>query len=168
MNGVDRADVLVQLKLLVLRLEQDRDQAGLPVVAVQHIGDEVDLHQRFQHGAAEEREPLALVAAGAVDVVAAEILLVVHEIEGDAGIIQLFNAHVLAAPAEVDVEVEHMLHLRTPFLADGLVQGQDDANVLAGLADFLRQCAANVRQSARFDEWDAFGGCEQYFHGKPS
>ena len=155
-NGVDGADVLVVLEVLVLSLQQDRDQARLPVVAVDHVGDEVDLRQRFQHGPAEVGEALALVTAHAVDIIASEILLVIHEIEGDAGIDQLHDAHVLAAPAEIDIEIEHVLHLIAPALVNGLVQGQDDANILAGLEDLFGKRAYHIRQTTGFDERNAF------------
>ena len=164
-DGVDRLDVLEQLQLLVLQLVQHGDQAGLPVVAVQHVGDEIDLGQRLHHRAAEEGEALALVTAHAIDVVAAEILLVIHEIVGDAGIFQRFDADILPAPAEVDVEVQHVLHLLAPFRTDGLIKGEDDANVLAGLQDLPGQRADHVRKAAGFDERHALRCCEEYFHG---
>ena len=164
-DGVDRLHVLEQLQLLVLQLVQHRDQAGLPVVAVQHVRDEVDLCQGLHDRAAEEREALALVAAHAVDVVPAEVLLVIDEIVGDAGVLQALDAHVLPPPAEVDVEVQHMLHLRTPLRADGLVQGQYDAHVLAGLVDLPGKRPDHVRQAAGLYERHAFGTSEKNFHG---
>ena len=150
--------------MAILRLQQDRDQASLPVVAVEHIGNKVDLRQRFQHGAAEERIALALVAAHAINVVAAEILLVVHEIEGDIIVDEFLDAHILAPPAEVHIEEHHVLHLAAPLLVDGLIQGQNDAHVLPRLFDLLRQCADHVGQAARFYKWDAFRSRKKNFH----
>ena len=163
-DGVDGADAAIHLQMLILRAEQHGNHARLPVVAVQHVGDEVDLRQRFQHRAAEEGKALALVAAQAVDVIPAEILLGVDEIEGDALVFQLLHADVLMPPAEVDVEIQHMLHLFAPLCADRLVKRQNDAHILTVFPNFLRQRADHVGQSAGLDERDTFGRSKQNFH----
>src|SRR5699024_7359250 len=82
-DGKDGLDVLVLLQFAILYIQHRRDEARLPVVAVDDVGHEVDQRQALEHGAAEVGEALALVGAVAVDVVAAEVLLVVDEVEGD-------------------------------------------------------------------------------------
>ena len=131
---------------------------------MEHVRNKAHLRQRLQHRPAEIGIPFALVAAQAVDIIALEILLVVHEIERDVVIHQLFNAHVLTTPAQIDIEEHHVLHLVAPFLVDGGIQGQYHAHILAGFANLLGQCAHHVRQSAGFHKGYAFGCCKQYFH----
>ena len=164
MDGKDGLDVFVQLELAVLYIEHGRDQAGLPVVAMQHIRHKVNQRQAFEHRTAEIGEPLALVRAIAIDIVAAEILLVVDEVEGNPVVDELFNAHVLPAPAEVDVEKQHMFHLLAPFGFDGGVHGQHHAHVYPLIAQALGQRAHHVRQTAGLDKRYAFARGKQNLH----
>ena len=134
-------------------------------MAMQHVGHEIDLRQRLQHGAAEEGEALALVRAGTVDVIAAEILIVFHKIEGDAFVIQTADGYALPAPAEVYLKAKRLFGAIPKFRGDGFVIGENYANVRVQPFQFLGQRADHVGQSARLDKGNAFGCGEQYFHG---
>ena len=69
---------------VVERLQQNRNQSGLPVVAVKNVGRAEDL-RRFQHGAAKQGEALGVVVVvaqrSAVESVAVEERRIVDEIE---------------------------------------------------------------------------------------
>ena len=121
MNGIDGFDAPVQIQIGILDLQHRRYQTRLPVVAVNDVGHIVQQRQCAQHCAAEEGVTLALVCAGAVDIIAAEILLVIYEVEGHALIFQLMHACILAAPAEIDVEIEQVAHLLAPLFIDHLI-----------------------------------------------
>ena len=167
-NGEHGLDVLIQRQRRVLRLQKHGNQAGLPVVAVQNVGHKVDLGNRFQHGLAEIGKPLALVLAASIDIVAAEVLLVVHEIINHAVALQLFNAHILAAPAKVDIEIQNVLQLLAHARVDGAVQRQNHAHVRALARQRLGQRAHHVRQTAGFYKRHAFGSGKQNLHAVPS
>ena len=115
---------------------------------MQNVGHEVDQRQAFEHRAAEVGEALALVRAVAVNVVAPEVLLVIDKVEGDPVVDEFFDAHILPAPAEVDVEKQHMFHFFAPSGFDGRVHGQHDAHVRPLVAQTLGQRAHHVRQTA--------------------
>ena len=92
----------------VLGAQQHGDHGRVPVVAVQYVGEEAEVGYRVEHGAGEEGVLLPLGEAAAVYAVA-EVVLVVHEVDSDAVEHELLYAAVLAAPAEVHGEAEHML-----------------------------------------------------------
>ena len=163
-DGEDRLDVAVEGEVGVLNLEQRGDHAGLPVVAVDDVGLPVQVRERVDDGAAEEAKALVLVPAQAVDVGAAEVELVVHEVEGDALILEGLDPAVLVAPAQFHLELALVLHLACPLLGDGGVQGKDDADVMSLLRQHGRERADHVGQAAGFDERHAFGCGEQNFH----
>lgn len=67
----------------VLRFHQHGQHGGVPVVAVQHLGREVQPWQRLQDRAGEKGVLLALGLSAEVNAVS-EVKLVVHEIDDDA------------------------------------------------------------------------------------
>ena len=70
---------------MIFDLQVGRNQAGLPVVGVQHVDVQVQQADGLQHGAAEEDEPLAVVdvvlAVDAVELVAVEVLVLLDQID---------------------------------------------------------------------------------------
>ena len=163
MHRVHRGQVLIQGQHPVLHLQHGGDEAGLPVVQVQHVGHKVDLGQRLQHGAAEVSEALTLVAAQAVDVAAAKVVLVIDEVVGDPIQFQPLDAHVLTPPAQIHVEEQHVLQLGAPLVRDGAVQRGDYPGVHALAVQLLGQRPHHVSQAACLGEGYAFGSHQQYF-----
>ena len=164
-NGVDGLDLRIYRQVAILNLQHRRDQAGLPVVAVQHVGHEVQHRHDVHDHAAEEGEALGLVVAvGAVYIITAEVVLAVDEVVGHVKQLHGLDAGVLMTVADIDVGVQYILHLVAPLLGNLLVQGQDDADVSAGLDDLLRESAGNVGQTARLDKRDALGSGKKNLH----
>ena len=108
------------------------------------IGLEAQVRQRVDDGAAEEAEALVLVAAHAVDVGAAKVEVIVHEIEGHALILEGLDAAVLPAPAQLHLKLALQLHLGRPLLGNGGVQRQDDAHVHVLLLEHRGERAHDV------------------------
>ena len=133
----------------------------MPVVAVQHLGREVQPWQRLQDRAGEKGILLALGLAAAIDAVA-EIKLVVHKVDDDAVEQQPLNADVLMPPAEVDIEVCQVRDLSGVFVLDHTVIRRDDACVKAERREALRQRADHVRETAGLGQRRALGGCQQH------
>ena len=163
-DGVHGLHVLIEREVRVLDLEQRRDHAGLPVVAVHDVRAEVKVHQRVDDRAGEEAEALVLVAAEAVDVGAAKVVVVVHKVERDALIHEGLDAAVLLAPAQLHLKLTLELHILGVFLRDGGVERQDDAHVVAALLEHGGERADHVSQAAGLDERDALGSCKQDLH----
>ena len=164
LKGVHGLHVLVEREVRILNLQQRRNHTGLPVVAVDDVGLEAQVRQRVDDRAAEEAEALVLVAAQTVDVAAAKVELVVHEVEGHALILQRLDAAVLLAPAELNLELALGLHLGSPLFRDGRIQRQDHAHIGALLLEHRRQRAHNVGQAAGFDKRHALGRGKQNLH----
>ena len=163
-DGVDRLHILIERELGILNLEQSRNHARLPVVAVDDVGLEVEMHQRVDDGAVEEAEALVFVAAQTVDVGTAEVILVIHEVEGHALIFKALHAAVLAAPAKLDLKFALELHLADILLGDGGVQRQDDAHVVALRLEHGGKRAHHVGQAAGLDKGYAFGRRKENLH----
>ena len=73
----------------VLRAQQDGNQRGLPVVAVENLRDAENL-RGFQHGAGEQGEALGVVGIvarrGAVERIAVEEGRIIDKVELDSGV----------------------------------------------------------------------------------
>ena len=163
-DGVDGLHILIERELRILNLEQRRDHAGLPVVAVDDVGLEVKMHQRVDDRAVKEAEALVFVAAQTVDIGAAEVILVIHEVEGHALIFKALHAAVLAAPAKLDLKLAFELHLADILFRDGGVERQDDAHVVALRLEHGGKRAHHVGQTAGLDERHAFGCRKENLH----
>ena len=163
-DGVHGLHVLIEREVRVLDLQQRRNHAGLPVVAVHDVGLEAQVRKRVNDRAAEEAEALILIAAQAVDVAAAEVEMIVDEVEGHALILKRLDAAVLPAPAKLDLKLAFGLHLGGPFLGDGRVQRHHDAHVDALLGQNRGKRAHDVGQAARLDKRHAFGSGKQNLH----
>ena len=151
----------VERQLIILDAQQGRDHTALPVVGVDDIRLEADQGQTVEYAAAEEAKPLMLVAAHAVNVAAAKVIFVVHEVIGDAVVHQRFDAAVLFAPTQVHLEVQFMLHLVHVFFGDSAVQGQDHAHVVSFFSKHRRKRTHHVGQTAGFHKRYAFGRGKQ-------
>ena len=80
-RGVERRDVPEERVGLVDGLEPVRDQRGVPLVAVDHVGLPVERAAGLERGPREEDEALGVVRVH-VDALAVEVALAVHEETG--------------------------------------------------------------------------------------
>ena len=163
-DGEGRAHLAVEREVTVLDVEQRGDHAGLPVVAVDEVRLEAQVRQRVDDCAAEVAIALVLVAAHAIDVGAAEVVLIVHKVERDALVHQGLDAAVLVTPAQLDLKLALVLHLLAEGIGDGAVQRQDDAHVHALALQHGRQSARHVGQAAGLDKGDTLGSGKKNSH----
>ena len=117
----------------------------MPVVAVDHLGHEIQIGDRVQHSTGKEGVLLQLGAA--IDAVS-EIALVIDEIYGYTVQDELFDTDILTPPAKLRVKVEHMLHLIGILVFDHAVIRGDDPGVDAKARQGLRQCPDHIGQTA--------------------
>ena len=146
MDGQQETEIFLHTAL-ILGLGQHGDHGGVPVVAVHHLGLEVQQRQGIQHGPAEVGVLLPFRVAAPVDLVA-EILLIVHQVDDHAVQYQLFNAHIGLAPAQIAVEMEHMLGLPGILVFDDPVIGDDDPGVDAQPGQGFGQGAHHIGKTA--------------------
>ena len=135
-------------------------------MGVENVRLEVQQRQRVQRAPAEEAEPLVFISAQAVDIGPAKVILVVHEVPGNAVHLQLFNAAILTAPAQLYLKVAHMGQLFRPFLRNGTVQGQQYPHIVALRGQHGRQRAHHVRQTTGFYKGHTLGCRKEDFHGE--
>ena len=145
----------------VLSLGQHGDHGGVPVVAVYYLGPEVQQRQRIQHGAAEVGVLLPLGIAAAVDLVP-EILLIIHQVDHNTVQHQLFNAHIGLAPAQIAVEMEHMLSLPGIFVFDDPVIRDDDSGVNAQSGQRLGESPHHIGKTAGLGQRGALRRTQQH------
>ena len=103
-DGEHRLDAVELVEVTVVQVEVHRRERGLPVVAVDDVGLEIGVEQHLEDGARKESEALAVVVE-AVQAAALEVILVVDKVVGDAVVLGLEQAAVLAAPADRHAEV---------------------------------------------------------------
>ena len=153
---------------IVLGLQEHRHKSGLPVVALDHIGDEVHGHQRIQTGLGEVGKALAVIVV-AVDgtVTATEVIEVIHKVDLHAvgAVLQGEDARVLLTPAQRDMELGYLLHLILGVFQDLLVVGQNQNNFVAGdTGQSGGQCFHDVAQTTGLGVGRAFRSKNGNFH----
>ena len=149
-----------------LGLEGHGDQGRLPVVALDHVGPEVQIAQAGQDRFGEEGVPLAVIQA-AVDGIPVKILVVVDEVDLELFLpgFQPEQAHVALPPGQSHGEAGDELTLPAAVPLDLAVVGQEQADRVAGqLAQGLGQSLHHVAKTAGLDKRGSFGGCDCDFH----
>ena len=131
---------------LVLGFQQEGQGRRVPVVAVQHLRPEVQQGNQLQHRPLEKGVLLHLGAAAPIDGVA-EIVFAVHQVDGQAVQLQLLQPGVLVPPAQVHIDVGHVLHPVGVFLLDTAVIGRDDPGLKALIGQGPGQAPRHVRQA---------------------
>ncbi len=163
-DGVNGLHILIERILRILNLEQGRNHAGLPVVAVDDIGLEIKMHKRVDDRAVEEAETLVFVAAQTIDVGTAEIILVIDKVEGYALILKALDAAILTAPAQLDLELTFELHLVDILLRDGGIQRQNHADIRTLRLENGGERTDNVGKTAGLNKRYALGSCKKNLH----
>jgi len=149
-----------------LGLHEKRHQRGLPVVAVDDIGLEADILHGGEDGLAEIGVALPVVGE-AVDAAAAEVVLVVDEIDLQLALLclEVDDADVLPPPGERHVEVAQKFHVPRGIVLDGGVVRQKQAHLVAGDGgQRLGQRLHHVAEAAGLDERRGLGGDHRNFH----
>lgn len=153
----DGADAAVEGIVPEHLVQEDGNQPRLPVVAVDDVGTEAHGRQDRKGRLGEEAELFDVPQQIAVGLVAAEVVLVVDEVVGDALHPAGHDAHVDAAQAaQLHLKAVHVLELAAVFFGDAGIVGQDDAHVVTAFVERLGQRAGHVGQSTRLDERHAF------------
>ena len=147
-DGVDDADVLEFLVVLIEDTVEHRHHSRLPVVAVDDVRFPVQRRQNFQHGTAEKDKAFAVVVK-AVHSVPHEIIRVVQQVIGHFAHLDGVDAAVLLPPAHFYGDILEIGHLVADSRGDAPVQGHNNTAVdLAVLAQRSRQGASHICQTA--------------------
>jgi hypothetical protein len=175
-DGENSARVAERIVPAQAGLEVQRQQRGVPVVAVQDVGPDVEQLARADDGPAEEgvaQEKVIAIGTGRVDLVALEEVVVGDEV----------HRHVRArergaqegglggpvGPGDGDGG-QHLVHVRAVALqpVPGLpVEGHEDHDVVSECLQRFRQRGADVAQAAGLGDGRNLGGGEEDFHGAP-
>ena len=153
---------------LILGLQQGGNQCGLPVVALNHIGDEIQIHQGVQAGLGKEGEAFAVVNV-AVDgaLSGTEVVQTVDEVHLHPifPVLQPVDAGVLIPPAQAYIKLGNLLHFILGVVQNLLVVGKNQHDLVAGNpGQGGGQGLHHVSQTAGFDIGCAFGGQHGDFH----
>ena len=82
--------------------------------------------------------------------------LVVDKVELDAVHFCLQNAHILASPVEVHVEVCDIFHFILHLLLHAGILGHNDPDIVKLLVELLGKRTDNICQTTGFDKRNAF------------
>ena len=159
-NGIENADVLVFLMILVEHPIENGNHCGLPVVAVDDVRLPAQFRQNLQHGTGEEDEAFAVIVE-AVHAVPHEVIRVVQQVIGDAAHSDGIDTAVLLAPAHLHVDVLEEGHPVADFRRDGTVQRQNHTAVhVLFLAECSGKRADHIGESAGCGKGERFAGCK--------
>lgn len=134
MDADDRPGALEEGIVSVARLEQQRQQAGVPVVAVNYVRGEVQLLAGVQGCRRQEGETLAVVGVGlivlGIELGSLEIGRTVEQIDADPVQFQLIDAIADVVPPLRGGQPARGEQFGLIPALERLVEGQDDANVV--------------------------------------
>ena len=163
MDGHHGLDGAVTVFPHAVILQVDGDQGGLPVVAMDHFGPELETVQHPHHGPGEEGEALAVVGL-AVEGAPAEVLFVVQEVPGHAVLLHGEEAAVVVPPSQVYVIIALEFQLISKPVPDPLIEGEDYGHLSALLRQGGGKGTSHVCEASGFAEGDRFAGHIQDFH----
>ena len=116
---MDRHDGLyaaVEIIVLEIRVQIHRDEACLPVMAVDDIRPEIDGRKDRKRRFAEKCKPSQVPGHAAIRLVTGEIVLVVDEVEMHSFVLQFKNADIAAVPVKIHIKIGFVLKHILPFL----------------------------------------------------
>ena len=149
-------DVLVERTGSEHQVVVNRNEGGLPVVAVDHIRLPLQIGQYLEYRLGVVCEALCVVVL-AVDLAACEVI-------SNAVCLIAEDTAVLVAPAQTDVSVFDVIELFAHTLVDRRIQRAEHTHVMSLGSECLRERTCYIAQSAGFDERSAFAGNIHDFH----
>ena len=150
----------------VTRLEREREEGGLPVVAVDDVGREAHALAHLERGTRQHEEAQVLVGICRVERRAMVDGRAVDEMNG-RGARALGDEDVdrVAVRAEADLDVaQELLDVRA-LRVDRLVERHERADVVPGAAQVGRQRCGDVAQTTGFGVAGDLRGHEEDVHG---
>ena len=156
-DGQNRADGAAARLPHAVILQVDGDQGGLPVVAVDHVRPEVQMLQHPHHGAGEKAEALPVVHI-AVQIRAAEVLLVIQKIPRHAVLFHGKQAAVCVPPRKIHIVEAAESQLPAKGLFDPLIQGQDHRRAYPLLRQSRGERACYIGKPPGFAEGNGLAG----------
>ena len=165
-DGEQGFDALVFRNVVVEALQESGHQGGLPVVAVDHIGIEIDVGNGFQNGSGEVGKPFAVIVIP-VDVVPVEVIFVVYKVIIEVGLGSggFEDTTVQHPPAQRHAEAGDEFNVILGIEFDFFVVGKNDGHFhIRVVGKFIGQGIGHVSQAAGFDIGGRFAGGKQYFH----
>ena len=151
---VDRVNVFHPLKVGILHeifFQVGAQQAGMPVVGMNHVRFEIDVMQHGQRRFGKIGKPFRIIVV-AVQFISFKIVFIVNEIHGDAVLHQLFHTQILVAPGQVHRSFKHGFHYVFIFFADTFIVGDHQSRFYPQGLQCFGQGSHHVGQSAGLDK----------------
>ena len=117
----------------------------------------------LQHRTGEICVPLAVIKMS-VQLPALEVILIIHKPVGHVILHDLKDAAVDLPPGQGNIKVLQESHLRTPVLANALVERENDLDLMPRRRKGRGQRASYVGQTAGLDERGNLRGGKENFH----
>ncbi len=155
-NRQDRARVPEQLVPVVGRLEKQRRERGVPVVAMQDLGRPLHVLAGGEHGAGERQEAQVLIRIGRVQGRTREQLGAIHQVHRRARAreptVQDGEAISVRAKLEPQILQAGQGCKRQVRAIDGGIQRREQADVVTGRMQVLRERRGDVREASGLRE----------------
>ena len=161
MNGVDAARARDGWIMLILRRQQQRDHAGLPVVAVDNIHIAAQLSGGFQGDTIKEQKAQQVVVIGAagrpVNTFAIKQIILLHQ-----QIVQAVHHGLMQRAVALNAIRPHfdMVMQRRGRNAGcsnmASVKWHNDSDAMSELLQRMRQRTGDIGQTAGFGQWRRF------------
>ena len=130
MNRKDGTYSLIKFVFLVFVFQIYRNQAGLPVMAMQNIRFKIDNRQRFKNCFRKISKFLYIFINVVIRLVPCKIIFIINKIVSDSLHFCFKYAYILTPPAESDIKAGVKTHLRFPFLLHADIFRQNNAYII--------------------------------------
>src|SRR5215471_13385039 len=157
-NGV--AHLLVRHDRTVLLTEQDRDESGLPVMAMNDIGALISVDHEFDGSLGEESESFGIVCVSVQAFPAEEVccrMWLYEETLPPARVAEPYRAEDSAVvPGHPQIVVAGCQAPDIGVTQAGVLR-QDDLDRVSSYLEFAAQTRYHIPEPARLSRWRAFG-----------
>ena len=152
MDRHDSLDSAIEFIGLECVIQINRNEACLPVMAVDDVWAEFNRRQNRKSSFAEECKTSDIIRHTCIRLVAGEEILIIDEVEVDTVQFALHDAYIVAVPVKIHVEMCLVLQHVFPFLVHERVHRQDDSAVEIFSVNALRKRSDNVCETACLNE----------------
>ena len=148
-DGLDSAIELIGLECVI---QINRNEACLPVMAVDDVRTEFNRRKNRKSSFAEECKASDIIRHACIRLVAGEEILIIDKIEVDAVQFALHDAYIVAVPVKIHVEMCLVLQHVFALLVHERIHRQDDSAVEISFVNALRKRSDNVCKTTGLNE----------------
>jgi hypothetical protein len=164
-----KADARVaHAEVLIDFVEEDGDESGLPIVAMDDVGVFIGLEHELEGGAGEEGEAFGVIGVAVEDAAVEEIAVEMGFDEEAAQAVHPAGEDIAMDPEVMEGDVEigiGFVETVDAVVAHAVVFGEDDFDGMGAESEFFGEAVDDVGEAADFGGGSALGGDHDDEHG---